>query len=167
MIANINLKRNVEDAVKHTLMITEYSDFLVVYLLHSKKGIVKITNLTLSLNNIPITINDIGRLWCVTSGNVEIVNHQKNSVRVRLTSNGYIVADIFTYSKPIIKRTYLRRFVNLLNILFKEFKELFLDLVYFIFHKKTYAIIKGTGVILGIIVAVLTIIVLGKQIGLF
>lgn len=167
MIANISLKKNVKDAVEDIRMVTEYSDFLVVYLLHSKKGNVKITNLTLRLNNIPIKLNDIAKLWCVKSGNIEIVNYKKNSVRVRLTSNGYIVADIFNYSKPIVKRTYLRRFINSLIILFKELKELFLDLVHIIFSKETYFLLKVIGVIVGIVAGLFGIYSIGKQMGLF
>jgi hypothetical protein len=167
LIANISLKSNVENTVEDISMILEYSDFLVVYLLHSKKGNVKITNLTLRLNKIPIQINDIARLWCVKSGYVEIVNHKKKYIRVKLTSKGYLAADAFTFLKPIVKRTYLRRFIYLLIIIFKELKELFLDLAYIIFSKETYFLLKVIGVIVGIVGGLLGIYSIGKQMGLF
>lgn len=169
MIANVNINRSVEEAVQDVCMVTEYSDFLAVYLLQSPKGVKEITNLTLSLNNIPIKVTDIANLWCVRSGYVEIVNQKKNSVRVRLSNTAYLIAEIFVYVTPIVKRTYWRRFKNLIkvvfNVIFSIIKELFLDLRYVVFHKRTWQIIKGIGVILGIIVAILTIYMLSKQLG--
>lgn len=102
------------------IVANNHLNFLITYLVESKKDIVKITNHTLNLNKIDFSITHfMKQVLSVNSGYIEVISQKKNSATLRLTSLGRLMADTHTYNKPIVKRTYLRRFIYTITSSFK------------------------------------------------
>lgn len=137
-----------------------YSNFLVSYLLQSKRESLSVTNLTFSLNYIPQNVVDIESMWCVTFGFVEVISLKRKSAKVKLTNKFYLKADKEMYTFPIIKRTYWKRFkysiYTAFNVTFKIIKYL-KSFIFLLFSKKIVEFVLRFGGVVATIWALIEI----------
>jgi hypothetical protein len=108
------LKRQMNEASENGDI---YSNFLFAYFNQTNKDKVKISNLTLHLNNLPPSIDHfIEHLWVAGGNFVEVKKKKKNYAIFKLTESGKLVRDTFEYDKLIVKRNYFTRIIH--NIYF-------------------------------------------------
>jgi hypothetical protein len=156
----------IEEVERENKLKETYSHFLLNYLLTSDKDKVKITNLTLQLNDIHYGFNHfMDNQRAVDYGYAVLIKQRKRYAIFKLTSSAYLMADTFTYDKKIVKRSYLFRIIFVLITITRFVKSIFTKhipkVLRSIFSEKNFnlswKIIVGIGVVIAIVVGVIVI----------